>query len=48
MDRRKKSFTVAFGTRPKQYISRYQQIDEIINSFTTDTPNVPLYMLIKI
>lgn len=45
MDRRKNPFTVEFGTKPKQYILRYQQMDEIIDSFTADTPNVPLYML---
>ncbi len=45
MDRSKNPFAVAFKTRPKQYISRYQQMDEIIDSFTADTPNVPLYML---
>lgn len=45
MDRRKNPFTIAFGTRPKQLIARYQQMDEIIDSFSADTPSVPLYML---
>ena len=45
MDRSKNPFAVAFKTKPKQYISQYQQMDEIIDSFTANTPNVPLYML---
>ena len=45
MDRRKNPFTIAFGTKPKQLIARYQQMDEIIDSFSADTPSVPLYML---
>lgn len=45
MDRKRNPFTVAFGTKPRQFISRYQQMDEIIDTFTADTPNVPLYML---
>lgn len=45
MDRKSNPFTVAFGTKPKQFISRYQQMDEIIDTFSADTPSVPLYML---
>lgn len=45
MDRKKNPFTIAFGTKPKQLIARYQQMDEIIDSFSGETPSVPLYML---
>ncbi len=45
MDKRKNPFTVAFGIKPKQFISRYQQMDEIIDTFNSENPSSPVYML---
>ena len=45
MDKKKNPFTVAFGMKPKQFISRYQQIDEIIDTFNSEEPSSPVYML---
>ncbi len=45
MNRKKNPFTIASTTKPKQLIARNQQIDEIIDSFSADTPCTPLYIL---
>ncbi|MBR4514006.1 MAG: ATP-binding protein [Lachnospiraceae bacterium] len=38
-------FTLSFGEEPSQYISRHQQINEIIDSFSGDTPTAHVYMI---
>ncbi len=38
-------FSLAFGMEPKEYIVRKQQIDEIIDTFTSETPSYYMYML---
>ncbi len=45
MEKKNNPFTVAFGIKPKQFISRYQQMDEIVDVFNSESPNTSLYML---
>ena len=45
MDRKKNPFTVAFAMKPKQFVPRYQQMKEIIDTFNSEYPSSTVYML---
>ncbi len=45
MDRKKNPFTLAFGMKPKQFVPRYQQMDEIVDTFNSEYPSSTVYML---
>ena len=45
MDRKKNPFTLAFGMKPKQFVPRYQQMDEIIDTFNSEYPSSHFYMI---
>jgi hypothetical protein len=38
-------FSLSFGTEPKEYITRNQQIDKIVSTFKEETPSNYAYML---
>jgi len=38
-------FTLSFGKKPYEYISRIQQTDEILHDFNTEHPVSQVYML---
>ena len=38
-------FTLSFGMKPTQYISRVTQTDEIIESFTAEVPSGRVFMI---
>ena len=38
-------FSISFGLEPKEYISRHQQTDRIIDAFTEESPSNHTFML---
>ena len=38
-------FTLSFGMEPLQYISRFSQTDEIVNTFMSESPSTMVYMI---
>lgn len=38
-------FTLSFGRKPLQYITRFVQINEVIESFESEVPTSPVYMI---
>ena len=38
-------FTLSFGMEPLQYISRFSQTDEIVSTFTSESPSTMVYMI---
>lgn len=38
-------FTLSFGQKPLQYISRIAQTNQIIDNFKAEHPSTPIYMI---
>ena len=38
-------FTITFGKKPEEYISRTAQMSTIIDTFTSDVPSAQVYMI---
>ena len=38
-------FTLTFGKMPRKYISRYENMEDIVSTFTADTPAAHTYMI---
>ena len=38
-------FSISFGLEPKEYISRHQQTDRIIDAFTEESPSNHTFIL---
>lgn len=41
----KNPFTLTFGKKPEQYISRITQTHQIVDDFLSDSPSSPIYMI---